>query len=280
LIHLRAGSSEAMLLPHLGGAIGSFSVAGRAVLRPTASAAAHPLDSASFPLVPYCNRIARGRFTFDGEDHALPRNVPEFAHPLHGLGWLKTWTVDRQTVDSALLSCTHEADADWPWDWSATQHFMLEDGALRVTLDAVNRSSRPMPCGLGHHPYLVRRPGAVLAFTAKGVWRNDADDLPVEAMPADSFGDFAKGAEPQGAGMIDNCWHGWDGTATWDKTIIVSSPEARYLHVFAPPGKDFICLEPTSQMPDAVNRPPFAAAGGRVLSAGATQRLAMEIRVR
>lgn len=280
MITLRSGSSEATLLPHLGGAIGSFAVAGRDILRPTPKDADSPLDAASFPLVPYPNRIANGRFTFGDRDYALPRNLPEFEHPLHGLGWLKQWTVDETAEASAVLSYAHKADGDWPWDWSATQRFALGDGALHVTLSVTNLSESPMPCGLGHHPYFVRYPGAALKFTAAGVWLNDAGNIPVEATSADAFGDFAEGAVPRADSLTDNCWHGWGGSAAWGDNIVVSSPEGRFLHVFAPPGEDFICLEPTSQMPDALNRPDFEAMGGKVLQPGEVQHLGMDIRVR
>lgn len=276
---LKAGGSEVTLLPRLGGSIGSFTVDGRAVMRPTPADAASPLDTACFPLVPYANRIADGRFTFAGRDYALPVNVDGFEHPLHGLGWLKQWTVAEQSEDSAVLTCAHAADSDWPWTWAAAQRFDLADGALRVVLEVTNRSGEAMPCGLGQHPYFVREDGAKLTFTASGVWLSDERMIPVETAPADAFGDFAEGSAPLPDTLTDNCWFGWNGHATWGD-VEVSSPEAGFVHVYAPPGEDFLCIEPTSQMPDALSQPDFAAAGGTVLRPGETMALAMEIRVR
>lgn len=275
MIQLRAGSSEATLLPHLGGAIGSFAADGRAILRPTPEGTDDPLETACFPLVPYANRIAKGRFTFAGRDHALPCNVPGFAHPLHGLGWLKAWIVEEQSEDTALIACDHEADAHWPWNWSATQRFVLEDGALHVLLEVTNRAATAMPCGLGLHPYFVREPQEKLRFSASGVWLNDDGMIPAQRAPADHFGDFANGAVPLPDALTDNSWFGWDGTATWHGTVL-HSDEARFVHVFAPPGEDFLCIEPTSQMPDAFNR--NEDAGGAVLEPGASARLGMAIR--
>lgn len=172
MIQLRSGSSEATLLPHLGGSIGGFWVDGRAILRPAPQDTASPLDAACFPLVPYANRIAGGRFSFAGEDYALPRNVAGFEHPIHGLGWIMPWAVKTQENDRAILACMHSVDEHWPWDWSATQTFVLENGALQVTLEVTlevtNHSGRAMPCGLGQHPYFVRDPGASLSFAASG----------------------------------------------------------------------------------------------------------------
>lgn len=280
MIQLRAGSSEATLLPHLGGSIGGFSVDGKAILRPTPHDAANPLDTACFPLVPYANRIASGRFAFGGDDYALPRNVTGFEHPIHGLGWIMPWMVTAQETDLAVVTCMHSADEHWPWDWIATQTFVLRDGALEVALEVVNKSDRAMPCGLGQHPYFVRDPGSRLTFAASGVWINDDRMIPCDTAPADAFGAFAQGATPAADRLTDNCWFGWDGTASWDDTVVLSSPHSRFLHIFAPPGEDFICMEPTSQMPDAFNRSDFATAGGTVLGPGATMRLDMAIRAR
>lgn len=253
MIQLRSGGSEATLLPHLGGSIGSFAVGGRDILRPTPADAASPLDTGCFPLVPYANRIADGRFSFAGEDHALPRNVAGFEHPIHGLGWIMPWMVRAQEADGAVLACMHAADAHWPWAWSATQTFVLEDGALHVSLEVTNRSDRAMPCGLGQHPYFVREPGGRLQFAAKGVWINDHGMIPDHTAPADHFGDFAQGAVPLADRLTDNCWFGWNGTAAW-QNVELRSDEARFLHVFAPPGEDFVCIEPTTAMPDAFDR--------------------------
>lgn len=274
MIQLHSGGSEATLLPHLGGSIGSFAVGGTDILRPTPADAVSPLDAACFPLVPYANRIADGRFTFAGEDYALPRNVAGFEHPIHGLGWIMPWVVRAEEADRAVLACMHSADGHWPWDWLATQTFVLEDGALQVTLEVVNRSERAMPCALGQHPYFVRETDAQVTFAARGVWLSDARMIPSETAPADAFGDFAGGAVPDPMALTDNCWFGWQGEARLG-TVSVTSPEAGFLHLYAPPGEDFLCLEPTTAMPDGFGRPD---GGMTVLEPGEALAMTMVVR--
>jgi aldose 1-epimerase len=279
-ITLRQGAAQASLLPHLGGAVGSFTIEGRAVLRPTPEHATDPLETACFPLVPYPNRIAAGRFTFAGKAYAIPPNHPAFPHPLHGLGWLKPWAVTAQAQNTAALTCSHKADENWPWDWSATQRFELSEHALRITLELVNGAEQAMPAGLGLHPYFVRRAGDALRFAAAGVWHNDEAMLPVRPGAADALGDFMHGAMPSERSLIDNCFFGWTGAANWGEAVTVTATGSSFLHVYAPPGEDFVCLEPTSQMPDALNQADFLKAGGTVLKPGASQVLGMEIGVR
>lgn len=279
---LRQGDAVLSLLPDLGGAIARFAVAGREVLRPTPAGVTNPLETACFPLVPYANRIAGGAFRFEGRDYALPTNFPGFEHPLHGIGWLRPWTVESAAADTAVLTCSHAADDAWPWDWSASQRFVLEDSSVMVELELVNRSDRAMPAGIGLHPYFARDARDLLAFEAQGVWRNDDTMIPTEAAPAATFGDFAVGAVPEGD-LIDNCYFGWAGSATLggarDRNVELKASLASYLHVYAPPGEPFLCLEPTSQMPDALNQPDFGTAGGTVLAPGGKTRLAMTISV-
>ncbi|WP_159981524.1 MULTISPECIES: aldose 1-epimerase [unclassified Novosphingobium] len=277
---LRRGGCELELLPWLGGAIGRFDVDGRPVLRPTPQGVTNVLETASFPLVPYANRIAGGRFTFAGAGYVLPSNFAGFEHPLHGLGWVKRWDVIEADLTSAAITCSHLADEHWPWNWSATQHFALTEGGLKVSLELVNTSAQAMPSGLGQHPYIVRGGTERLAFAATGVWENDEATIPVRALPAGAFGDFVQGHILDAERLIDNCYFGWRGEVDWGPAISLHSRSAGFLHVFAPPGEDFICLEPTSQMPDALNRADFAEAGGVSLAPGARQVLDLEIRAR
>lgn len=279
---LRRGVSELTLLPHLGGAIGGFIVGGRPVLRPTPQDATSPLDTACFPLVPYANRIAGGRFVFAGGEHSLPANFPGFENPLHGLGWLRPWNVAEHEEATATLTFTHRADVDWPWDWSAVQRFELTNDGLRITIELVNASPQAMPGGLGLHPYFVRDAGDELSFGAAGVWANDAAMIPVRTMSADAFGDFAQGSAPAPETLIDNCYFGWDGQGNWGAgsgKVTLRGEGADFLHIFAPPGEDFICIEPTTHMPDALNQADFLGVGGKILAPGDAMRMSLTIKV-
>ena len=66
------------------------------LLRRAPDGADDPLAMASFPLVPYANRIAQGRFAFDGADHQLPRNFGDHPHSIHCLLYTSPSPRDRQ----------------------------------------------------------------------------------------------------------------------------------------------------------------------------------------
>ena len=66
-MELRNADSRVTLDAAHGGAIREFSWQGIAILRPAASdVASDPFSLACFPLVPYANRVAGGRFEFAG----------------------------------------------------------------------------------------------------------------------------------------------------------------------------------------------------------------------
>src|SRR5690606_29295213 len=116
-------------------------------------------------MVPYANRIPGNRFAFDGAVHEVrPNNPPEPVN-VHGDGWRSAWRVAEQGDAGAVL--TFESRHKTPFDYRATQTFSLADNQLTVGLNVENLGPRPMPFGLGLHPWFARRPGSKLAFKAE-----------------------------------------------------------------------------------------------------------------
>lgn len=245
------------LRPDLGGAIATLRHNGTDILRPTPATATDPLETACFPLVPYANRIESGRFSFDGQAHHLPQNHPGQAHPLHGTGWKSAWTVGGQDEHSVTLIHHHTANENWPWHYTAEQHFELSERGLHMALSVENTDTRPMPAGLGFHPYFPAHPDTRLQFEAKSVWLADAEMLPTQPAEAPHFADFSTGAPVLRNTLLDNAYAGWCGSAhieTPNGALELTAENTPFLHVFMPPGADFFCAEPVSTMPNALNR--------------------------
>jgi aldose 1-epimerase len=277
-LRLRAGTAEAVVDPVHGGALRSLRIGGVDILRPADPDATAPLDMACFPLVPYANRIAHGRFDFDGRTHQLPLNFGDHPHSLHGLGWTTPWDVREASEDKALLAYRHHGGPEWPWAHEAVQAISLDaSGSIRLGLSVRNRSSRVMPAGLGFHPYFALPPESRLRFRASGVWLADGDMLPTTEAAAESFGDWGVGQAAVGEGLIDNCYAGWTGVAQIDRgdgTIVrLRAHNGYWLHLYRPGGRDFLCLEPVTHMPDAIHRP----VGMSALGPGETMAISMTI---
>ncbi len=280
-IALGCGDWSAEVAPWIGGSLLNLAWRGRAILRPTPEQAVQRCEvrgTACYPLVPYANRIARGRFRAAGREHVLRGNFPHGAHPLHGVGWRRAWRVERAGEDGCELRLAHrpqgEEALDWPFAFDATERISLTPRGLRVALEARNLEPVAVPLGLGLHPLFPRNGGEVLRFAADGCWCNDADDLPGELDPGTSW-DHASG-RPIGAAALDNDFIGWSGAAgivdaCGLEVELTASADFPVLRVFTPPGRDFFGVEPVSHIADAINRPDLAAGrmalvppGGRI----------------
>lgn len=274
-IKLEHGDWRARVLPQ-GGLLGALDFGGAPVLRSMASGTHSALEAACFPMVPWCNRIADARFTWEGVVVALARNFLPEPHAIHGHGWQSDWAVAHHLADSCELVHRHDgAGPGWPWAYEARQTIALSDAGCTIALSLTNLSGRLMPAGLGFHPYLRRRRGSRLRFVAGQVVDVGADMIPTgEHLPADRFGQFAKGAGLPDE-LIDHCFTDWDGVAevTDDLgTITLTAQGATGLHLYTPYDPTILCLEPVNHCPDGANT------GAMTLCApGETMRLSLRI---
>jgi aldose 1-epimerase len=239
--------ATAVISPKHGGSVLRFDVDERPVLRP-ASGSLDPRQLACFPLVPYCNRIAGGRFEHGGTTVELSPNIEGEPHPLHGHGWLERWHVERADAESAEITLTYPAGS-WPWRYRATQRFSVEGARLDIGLVLTNLSDRPMPAGIGLHPYFERP--ARISVNLDGRWVGPST-IPTRWEEHTGF----RSVDTDSI-VTDGTCTGWDGKAVIDANgrRIVLTADTRLLHVFSPPGMGFFCLEPVTAAPDALNHP-------------------------
>lgn len=283
MIALRAGDWRVVLVPALGGSVAELSWRGHPVLRPTPAGADSPLQAACFPLVPYANRIAHGRFVFDGAAHHVGATPGFEPHALHGLGWRAAWAVEAAGTDAATLVYRHDGGPGWPWAFRAMQRFALTEDGLSIDLSMTNADARPAPAGLGLHPYFHRMPGDRLTVVAPRVWRADATLIPHDLAPAAAVFDWSARPAVADAPFVDNAYEDWDGLARLDHadwTATLDAPGVRRVHVYAPEDADFVCIEPVTHRPDALNAPEGAASGLAILQPGRTLSLSMTVGAR
>jgi aldose 1-epimerase len=273
---LASGGASVEIAPGVGGAIASFRWRGADILRPTpesAYAGADVRQFASYPLVPFSNRVANAELREEARTHALARNFGDHPHTIHGVGWQRPWRVERRAKDHACIAFDHAVgDAErsaWPFAFRATQSFVvtsLSDVAvLTMTLGIRNTGAVAFPFGLGWHPFFARDGDTILGFAARGMWATDATCIPTShgaVASADAF-DPPRAIGPT---TLDNVFTGWDGVATirWPARRLRASIEAdracAHLVVYIPGERDYFAIEPVTHMTDAFNR---AARGER-----------------
>lgn len=248
-----------------GGAIWRFTTAsGEALFRAPPGGPARPaLASASFPLVPFGNRVRGNRFDYDGRSYDLAPNMSWDRHYLHGDGWTGEWQVRAASRSEAVLSYRHDGDGGSPYAYEAEQRFRLAGESLEVTLEVTNRGAVALPFGLGWHPYFPLTPATTLRAGAKACWDEDESWLPTKRHPVGGELDFAS---PQGLPRrwVNTLFEGWDGRAEirWADRGLALAIEAdplfdRYLVFVSDPAFDpgyayeFFCFEPMSHSADA-----------------------------
>ncbi len=244
--------------PALGGSLIGWSVAGQEMLRRTDAAAVmsgDPLALASFPLVPFSNRIGNARFNWAGREINLTPNFAPEPHAIHGIGWTTPWLVEGRGDNHVELSLHHECDEAWPWSFAAHQRISLENDALILRLSVANLANEAAPLAFGHHPYFYKA-GARLTFSATDVLMSGDDALPTIAVaPQDQF-DFSLGGLVAGR-TIDHCYAGWDGKAQiiWADQPLSLRIEADMpaIVVYVPEGGDYFCFEPVPHINNALN---------------------------
>jgi aldose 1-epimerase len=266
--------------PEIGGSIARLTWRDVDLLRPTPEGATDPLQTSCFPLAPFANRIAHGAFMFGGRAIELALNIADHPHALHGHAWQRPWRLEEASRERIRMRFEY-APGDWPWAYRAEQIFELGDNGARLTLSLQNCGQSPMPASIGFHPYFLRPPGAVLRGDVSGMWRIDDTILPTE-FDRHPILALEQGALLDDAPFVDHCFTGWrrSATLTQDPTHSVSitaGPEFPFLHIYLPTGQNYLCIEPVSAMPDAVNHADDPASGLRVLAAGETLSGGMRI---
>lgn len=265
-----------LLDPQRGGAIRELSWLGRPVLRPApATGAGDPFEMACFPMAPYVNRVARGRFSFGGHSVQLDRNWDADPHPLHGQGWRRPWTTVNISAAQATLSFEGGGD-DWPWRYVCEQRFQLLDNGVSIGLSVENSGSEAMPVMLGLHPYFPDAAHAHLEARLPSVWLTDSEVLPVKEIPTPSEWRFQP-SRAIDSRVLDHTFADWDGVATlrWPEyQVTLRATECRHLHVYAPAGRGFFCVEPQSAPPGALGRD---AGEAKVLNPG--ERFGIQVQI-
>ena len=200
-----------------------------------------------FPLAPFSNRVRDGLLHWDGGTVPL-EPLPGHPHALHGQAQGMPWTVLDASPDAAELVLDHPAGhGGWPWDWQLRQSIRLHDAGLHLRLSLHNRSDRPMPAGLGLHPYFTAHATRLHATTD---WAHE-NEMALFPRPNPHTA-WQRGSETWTAFLS-----GWDGRARldWDQgpglDLIAEGP-LDHLVLHANAGR-YLCVEPATHVCDAFN---------------------------
>lgn len=179
-VTLRAGNTEATVT-EVGAALRTLRVAQRDVIVPFALDQV-PSSFHGAVLLPWPNRLAGGRYQWDGTEYQLPITEPGRNTALHGLTLWHRWQLHQPDEASVVASIETVPLPGYPFPLHVAISYQLESGGLTISATTTNRGTVDAPYGIGFHPWL--HPGlgslddAVLRLDADGWVSTDADLLP------------------------------------------------------------------------------------------------------
>jgi aldose 1-epimerase len=234
-----------------------------------------------FPMLPFTNKFPRN--TLAWTDANVCVGQPDGPAWLHGWGLRSAWSVERVSDTHCSLAHAFPATPAWPWNWRAQLAFDLDaHDAITLSLVVRNESDRPMPLGLGFHPYFPIHGAIRATVQAAAIWRPDdnSDGLPVRrdslaspvqldlqrgTLPDDTFSWFCETVTGAHA-VIDYPEAG--------RRITLSSPQAGHMVVHFRAGEPYLCLEPCSHLAGRLD--PFRDAAMPHVPVEFTLRLQLE----
>ncbi|MBT9290355.1 aldose 1-epimerase [Prosthecodimorpha staleyi] len=289
-MRIQAGAYAAEIRPEAGGLLHRLTVehGGGVVDLVHAPAGAEPSTASPnlfglWPLVPFANRAFGGRVEADGIAFQVALNDPGGGAAIHGFGWQANWRTIEAGPAHVLLEHRRDDGPD-PYRYVAQQRFTLSEAGLRVDLSVVNTGARPLPFGLGLHPWFPRDPDTRLTLRAGGALILGPGYRATGHGPVPGELDFGSGARVHRGRELVASYTGWDGTARLDYPArgfairISADPDLSAPLLWAPPDADFVCLEPQTH---AIGAPSEAAARAvtplRVLAPGESWAVSMTI---
>ena len=175
-----------------------------------------PLDSrpprgAGTVLVPWPNRTAGGRWTWQGAPQQFALNEPAAGNAIHGLLRYTFYDVTDRAADAITLAARVAPQPGWPVPLATQVRYAVAAAGLTVTHTVTNIGAAAVPFGVGAHPYVRAGDTAtddctlqLAATTALPL----AGGLPTgPAVPVDGDTDFRDGRPLKGL-MLDDAFGG------------------------------------------------------------------------
>jgi aldose 1-epimerase len=227
-------------------------------------------------LAPWANRIDQHAFWVNDTLYQLRAgigNIREDSHhqPIHGLLLFEPWTVERVFADdrgATMIArfpfASHpKLMAQFPFAHQIEMRHTVCDGRLTIRTTILSECAEPLPVAVGFHPYFRlpdgRRDNWTLRLAARE--HNELNELniptgKVSPLPSDlSFGLADR--------FLDDVYTGLTREAAGSARFEIRSehgsigvdfgPSYPVAVVYAPPGHDFVCIEPMAAITNAFN---------------------------
>jgi aldose 1-epimerase len=256
-LELRRGGVRAVVT-EVGATLRALEVDGLSVLQGF-PADGMPDASRGQVLIPFPNRVDRGRYAFHGRSLELPLDEPQRTNAMHGLVRWLNWAPLSRTPSRLVMGLVLHARDGYPFVLSLRIAYTLTTSGLRVRQSARNLGASPAPYGAGFHPYLtVGTPGideCLLKLPARTSFLVNARMIPTgRASVAGTPFDFLK-ARPIGGTVMDTGFTDLERDADGLASVELSAPAGRpRVSVLLDRGYPFLQVFTGDGLPDGLGR--------------------------
>ena len=235
------------------------------------------LASGGIPfLAPWANRLDQDAFWANGKKYILNPGLNAVRYdnnhlPIHGLLDKAVWTVtglkankDHAEVTAELQFWRHpDWMAQFPFAHKITMTHRLHEGVLEVETKIDNLSDDAMPISVGYHPWFqlsgIPRDEWKLHLAARKHVKLSKTKIPTGEDEPISFPNPLALKSVQLDDILGDLVRDEHGQATFSidgngpKISVIFGPKYRNAVVYAPPGREVVCIEPMSGPTNAFN---------------------------
>lgn len=197
------------MVVEVGGGLREYEVAGRAVLDGYAEGERCRSGRGQI-LAPWPNRLADGRYEWEGENQQLALSEPSRGNAIHGLVRWAGWSLAESSSSRAVMAHVIHPQDGYPFTLAMQVEYELSERGLSVRTTAANLGAEPCPYGAGAHPYLTvgaeSVDGCILQAPGASWMPTDERAIPTaEACVAGTEYDF-RAPRQIGATRLDTCF--------------------------------------------------------------------------
>lgn len=242
-----AGSSACVAVGR-GGILTSFCVGGRERLYLEADTfhdLERPVRGGCPILFPACGRLKDGAYSWGDIRYSMNT---------HGLARDFPWRVERisdqgRAALTIVLESNEATRQVFPFDFKLRYTYVLKANTLSIEQCIYNTSDTEMPFSSGLHPYFLANRAKAMVHLPSNRYLDGTNGM--EPKPFDGCLEFKEDVDHIITNLTDRC--AILDTAL-DYLVHVSfRGEYRYFVVWSPVGADFVCVEPWTALPNALN---------------------------
>jgi aldose 1-epimerase len=250
-------------------------------------------------LFPFPGRIKGTQLSWDGQTYELDEG-DGLGNAIHGFVHNRPWRIIESSAGRVVGQFQASVDDpmilnSWPADFRITATYELAGTALRTSYEVENPDRRPLPCGLGTHPYFrvplggINKDDCEIQVPVSTRWLLDDMIASGQSEPLEESARFRQCLRFADM-FFDNIFGGLslvDGVCTArvcdpsGKTLTMRFNDVfQQCVLYNPPHREAVCIEPYSCVPD-----PFRLTadgfevGLRVLEPGESFQAEVEMRI-